>query len=157
MPVKNADNNNITTPARTAKFCVRTHFADMDYRGSQEDGAFMASPHDLHILYSNIKEKYGGQSRGLGRIKVFAQIHLPFGYVEVIIFTIAEAGTSKMITSILAPPLHLAHLLLRSLVLVCDLLGSIAVALICCKKFFTTNFLLLLFLSLHLLQLAQSA
>jgi hypothetical protein len=64
MPVKNADNNNITKPARTAKFCVLTHFADIDYRSSQEEEAFMASPHDLRILYSNMKERYGGQSRG---------------------------------------------------------------------------------------------
>src|SRR5688572_25307403 len=60
--------------------------------------------------------------------------------------TVAEAGTNKMIiTSILALPLHLAHLLLRSLVLVCDLLGSIAVAPICWKNFLQLTFFLFFF------------
>ncbi len=56
MPVKNADNNNISTPAKTAKFRVLAHFADIDYSSSQEEEAFMASPHDLRILYRHIKK-----------------------------------------------------------------------------------------------------
>src|SRR5918995_6183406 len=60
--------------------------------------------------------------------------------------TVAEARTSKMvITSILVSPLHLAHLLLRSLVLVCDLLGSIAVAPICWKNFLQLTFFFFFF------------
>lgn len=70
----------------------------------------------------------------------------------------AEAETRKMITTILAlPPLHIAHPLLRSLVLVCDPLRINCSCADLLEKFFTTNFLLLLFLSLHPLQLAQSA
>src|ERR671910_1140694 len=57
MPVKNADNNNVSKPARIVKFRILTRLADMDYSSSQEQEAFMASPYDLRILYSNIKEK----------------------------------------------------------------------------------------------------
>jgi hypothetical protein len=57
MPIKNADNNNINRPARVVKFIILARFADIDYGSSQEEEAFMASPYDLRILYSNIKEK----------------------------------------------------------------------------------------------------
>ena len=40
-----------------AKFIILARFADIDYSSSQEEEAFMASPYDLRILYSNIKEK----------------------------------------------------------------------------------------------------
>jgi hypothetical protein len=63
MPIKNADNNNINIPARTVKFVILARFVDIDYNSSQKEEAFMVSPHDLHILYSDIKEKQGGHGR----------------------------------------------------------------------------------------------
>jgi hypothetical protein len=101
MPVKNADNNNISTPARTAKFCVLAHFADIDYR-VRKKRRLLWLVHMISIFYIVISRKNRRQSRGSGRIKAFAQIHLPVGHVERITSTMAEAGTNKMITSILA-------------------------------------------------------
>jgi hypothetical protein len=58
MTVKNADNNNnINKPARIVKFCVLVRFSDIDYSSSHEEEVFMATPHDLHVLYSEIRNQ----------------------------------------------------------------------------------------------------
>jgi hypothetical protein len=82
-----------------AKFIILARFADIDYSSSQEEEAFMASPYDLRILYSNIKEKIGRLGKGSLLIKVFSQIRSSLALVELIIPTMAEARISKMSTS----------------------------------------------------------
>ncbi|HWS20697.1 MAG TPA: hypothetical protein VN239_08390 [Nitrososphaera sp.] len=58
MTVKNADNNNnINKPARIVKFCVSVRFSDIEYSSSHEEEVFMATPHDLHVLYSEIRNQ----------------------------------------------------------------------------------------------------
>ena len=61
VPIKNADdnnnNNNIDTFESVLKSTILARFEDIDYSSSQGQEAFMASPHDLCILYSNRKRE----------------------------------------------------------------------------------------------------
>src|SRR5215218_2909190 len=71
-PIKNADNNNSSMPARIARFCILAHFTGIGYSSSQGNEAFMASPYNLRILYSNIK-KIREDRGSCRRIKAFVQ------------------------------------------------------------------------------------
>ncbi len=80
VPIKNADNNNNNnndTFESVLKFTILVHFGDIDYTSSQGQEAFMASPHDLCILYSNQKKRIESQRRGLttnqSLLKLFAR------------------------------------------------------------------------------------
>ncbi len=66
VPIKNADdnnnnNNNIDTFESVLKSTILARFGDIDYSSSQGQEAFMASPHDLCILYSNQKKRIKSQ------------------------------------------------------------------------------------------------
>src|ERR671917_1093233 len=69
VPIKNADDNNnnntIDTFESVLKSTILARFEDIDYSSSQGQEAFMASPHDLCILYSNPKKRTERQRRGL--------------------------------------------------------------------------------------------
>ena len=69
VPIKNAyDNNNNDdndTYESVLKSTILARFGDIDDSSSQGQEAFMASPHDLCILYSNQQKRIESQRRGL--------------------------------------------------------------------------------------------
>ncbi len=65
-PIKNVDDNNNNNNdddifESELKFTILASFGDIDYSSSQGQEAFMASPHDLRILYSNQKKRIESQ------------------------------------------------------------------------------------------------
>ena len=70
VPIKNADDNNNNnddndTFESVLKSTILARFGDIDDSSSQGQEAFMASPHDLCILYSNQQKIIESQRRGL--------------------------------------------------------------------------------------------